>query len=91
MRFVNLVSLFAKQKNSKFPLLLPAVTAYVMFINETHRSFFGVHSITKYFKQYPKEIRNSTTYFVRDMWRTYADISDVWLKNATKVIDNTIG
>ena len=45
MRFVNLVSLFAKQKNSKFSLLLPAVTAYVMFINETHRSIFGVHSI----------------------------------------------
>ncbi len=43
MRFVNLVSLFAKQKNIKFSLLLPAVTAYVMFINETHRSIFGVH------------------------------------------------
>ena len=44
MCFVNFVSLFAKQKNSKFSLLLPAVTAYVMFINETHCSIFGVHS-----------------------------------------------
>lgn len=48
MRFVNFVSLFAKQKNSKFSLLLPAVTAYVMFINETHRSIFGVHSNSIY-------------------------------------------
>ena len=30
MRFVNFVSLFAKQKNSKFSLLLPAVTAYLV-------------------------------------------------------------
>ena len=43
--------------------------------------------LTNYFKQYPKEIRNSVTYFVSDMWRTYADISDVWFKNATQVID----
>ena len=43
--------------------------------------------LTNYFKQYPKNIRNSVTYFVSDMWRTYADISDVWFKNATQVID----
>ena len=43
--------------------------------------------LTNYFKQYPKEIRNNVTYFVSDMWRTYADISDVWFKNATQVID----
>ena len=43
--------------------------------------------LTNYFKQYPKEVRNSVTYFVSDMWRTYADISDVWFKNATQVID----
>ena len=34
--------------------------------------------LTNYFKQYPKEIRDSVTYFVSDMWRTYADISDIW-------------
>ena len=43
--------------------------------------------LTSYFKQYPKEVRNSVTYFVSDMWRTYADISDIWFKNATQVID----
>ena len=43
--------------------------------------------LTKYFKRFSKEKRNSVTYFVSDMWRTYADISDVWFKNATQVID----
>ena len=43
--------------------------------------------LTSYFKQYPKEVRNGVTYFVSDMWRTYADICDVWFKNATQVID----
>ena len=43
--------------------------------------------LTSYFKQYPKEVRNSVTYFVSDMWRTYADISDVWFKNAIPIID----
>ena len=43
--------------------------------------------LTSYFKQYPKEIRNRVTYFVSDMWRTYADICGVWFKNATPVID----
>ena len=43
--------------------------------------------LTSYFKQYPKETRNRVTYFVSDMWRTYSDISDVWFKNATQVID----
>ena len=43
--------------------------------------------LTSYFKQYPKEVRNSVTYFVSDMWRTYADICDVWFRNATPIID----
>ena len=43
--------------------------------------------LTSYFKQYPKKVRNGVTYFVSDMWRTYADICDVWFKNATQVID----
>lgn len=43
--------------------------------------------LTKYFKQFSKEKRNGVTYFISDMWRTYADISDVWFKNATQVID----
>ena len=44
-------------------------------------------NLTKYFKQFAKEKRNNVTCFVSDMWRTYADISDVWFKNATQVID----
>ena len=43
--------------------------------------------LTRYFKQFSKEKRNNVTYFVSDMWRTYADISDVWFKNATQVVD----
>ena len=43
--------------------------------------------LTKYFKQFSKEKRNEVTYFVSDMWRTYADISDGWFKNATPIID----
>ena len=43
--------------------------------------------LTNYFKQYSHETRNQVRYFVSDMWRTYADISDVWFKNATPVID----
>ena len=43
--------------------------------------------LTRYFKQYPKEKRESVKYFVSDMWRTYADISCVWFKNATQVVD----
>ena len=43
--------------------------------------------LTKYFKEYSKETRNSVTYFVSDMWRTYADISTVWFKNATPIVD----
>ena len=43
--------------------------------------------LTTYFKSYPKQIRNQVKYFVSDMWRTYSDISDIWFKNATKIID----
>ena len=43
--------------------------------------------LTRYFKRYPKEQRNKVKYFVSDMWRTYADISDVWFKNATQIVD----
>ena len=43
--------------------------------------------LTRYFKQFPQEKRKEVKYFVSDMWRTYADISDIWFKNATPVID----
>lgn len=43
--------------------------------------------LTEYFKEYSKEIRDNINYFVSDMWRTYTDISTVWFKNATQVVD----
>lgn len=43
--------------------------------------------LTNYFKEYSKEERNKVKYFVSDMWRTYADISDIWFRNSTSVID----
>lgn len=45
------------------------------------------HYLTKYFKSIPRKERQQVNYFVSDMWRTYADIADVWFKNATQVID----
>ena len=45
------------------------------------------HYLTNYFKKYPKTEREQVKYFVSDMWRTYADISTVWFKNATQIID----
>lgn len=45
------------------------------------------HYLTKYFKSIPREERERVKYFVSDMWRTYADTSSVWFKNATQIID----
>ena len=43
--------------------------------------------LTEYFNAFPKEERNKVEYFVSDMWKPYSDISSVWFKNATKIID----
>lgn len=43
--------------------------------------------LTKYFKQFPKEERDSVTVFVSDMWKVYADSASVWFKNATQIVD----
>ena len=45
------------------------------------------HYLTRYFKEFPADERKRVKYFVSDMWRTYADISDVWFKNATQIVD----
>lgn len=45
------------------------------------------HYLTSYFKQFPKSERDNVQYFVSDMWKTYFDISTVWMKNATKIVD----
>ena len=42
------------------------------------------HRLVAYFKGFD---RSHTTYFVSDMWSTYAHISDTFFKNATFVVD----
>jgi transposase len=42
------------------------------------------HWLTAYFKHFE---RSQTSYFVSDMWSTYADISSTFFKNATFVVD----
>ena len=43
--------------------------------------------LTRYFKGFTRAERDSVEYFVSDMWRTYSDVSDIWFKNATQVVD----
>ena len=45
------------------------------------------HYLTSYFKEFPKQERDNVNYFVSDMWKTYANMSSVWLKNATQIVD----
>ena len=53
-------------------------------LNLTIRTLLGV---VKYFKKFDKSERDKVEYFVSDMWRTFSDISSVWFKNATKIVD----
>lgn len=43
--------------------------------------------LTKYFNAFSKEERSKVKYFVSDMWKPYSNISSVWLKNATQIVD----
>ena len=45
------------------------------------------HYLTSYFKEFPKQERDNVNYFVSDMWKTYANMSSVWLKNAIQIVD----
>ena len=45
------------------------------------------HYLTHYFSEFPREEREKVQFFVSDMWRTYADSSAVWFKNATQIVD----
>lgn len=45
------------------------------------------HYLTNYFKSFPQNERKQVSYFVSDMWRTYADTASVWFKNATPIVD----
>lgn len=43
--------------------------------------------LTKYFNSFSKEDRSKVKYFVSDMWKPYSNISSVWFKNATQIVD----
>ena len=43
--------------------------------------------LTKYFNSFSKEERSKVKYFVSDMWKPYSNISSVWFKNATQIVD----
>ena len=43
--------------------------------------------LTKYFNKFSNEQRNQVQYFVSDMWKPYSNISFVWFKNATQIVD----
>lgn len=43
--------------------------------------------LTTYFKRFPQNQRNKVQYFVSDMWKPYSNISSVWFKNATQIVD----
>ena len=43
--------------------------------------------LTKYFNAFTKVERSKVKYFVSDMWKPYSNISSVWFKNATQIVD----
>ena len=45
------------------------------------------HYLISYFKEFSKQERDNVNYFVSDMWKTYANMSSVLLKNATQIVD----
>lgn len=47
--------------------------------------------LTTYFNAFSKEERGKVKYFVSDMWKTYSNISSVWLKTPHKSLTNIIG
>ncbi len=43
--------------------------------------------LSSYFRQFPKAERDRVEYFVSDMWKPYAKVSDAWFRNATQIVD----
>lgn len=43
--------------------------------------------LTEYFNRFEQSERERVTYFVSDMWKTFANVSKVWFKNSTHIID----
>lgn len=64
-------------------ILTDPINKVVLDILPKRFSYF----LTEYFSEYPECEREKVTCFVSDMWRTYSDISSVWFKNATQIVD----
>ena len=45
------------------------------------------HYLTNYFGHFSSDERNQVKYFISDMWKTYSNISSVWFKDATRIVD----
>ncbi len=45
------------------------------------------HYLSGYFKGFSMENRTKVEHFVSDMWKTYAETSATWFKNATQIVD----
>lgn len=45
------------------------------------------HFLTEYFNRCDKSERDKVKFFISDMWKPYSNISSVWFKNATKIVD----
>ena len=43
--------------------------------------------LISYFKQWEREERNTVKFFVSDMWKPYAELSEIYLKEATQLVD----
>ena len=43
--------------------------------------------LTKYFNSFSREERSHVKYFLSDMWKPYSNVSSVWFKNATQIVD----
>ena len=45
------------------------------------------HFLTEYFNRFDKSQRDKVQFFVSDMWKPYSNISSVWFKNASQIVD----
>ena len=45
------------------------------------------HFLTEYFNHFDKSQRDKVQFFVSDMWKPYSNISSVWFKNASQIVD----
>ena len=43
--------------------------------------------LVSYFKQWDRQERNNVKFFVSDMWKPYAELSDIYLKQAVQLVD----